>query len=209
MTPEEHQTIASCATDIFLNIVVGIIVSVTGYGISVLGLFIATRILVAKSWTHSQVTLFICLIITFVALTWAIFVNVAFPLILGQVVFGKIKPEVRGELDAQAQILNSKILPLNYMANWPLTISAILSDFIVVWRAWALFQQEKLWKVALVLLMIVNIGTQIANCILDNIDVQVVESKPYTILDWLSIVISLVVNMFATGLIAWKAWQVT
>ena len=35
-----------------------------------------------------------------------------------------------------------------------------LSDAVVVWRAWVLFQQDRLWKITLALFMIVNIGVQ-------------------------------------------------
>ncbi|KIK64711.1 hypothetical protein GYMLUDRAFT_240668 [Collybiopsis luxurians FD-317 M1] len=56
--------------------------------------------------------------------------------------------------------------------------------------------------------MIVNVGVQVADCILDRIEINVEESNLNTILDWLLPVISLLLNMVATGLIAWKAWQV-
>ena len=34
----------------------------------------------------------------------------------------------------------------------------LINDGIVVWRAWILFQQEQTWRVALMLLMIMNVG---------------------------------------------------
>ncbi|KIK56228.1 hypothetical protein GYMLUDRAFT_821836 [Collybiopsis luxurians FD-317 M1] len=56
--------------------------------------------------------------------------------------------------------------------------------------------------------MITNIGINVADCILDNIEVKTIAvAGTSTILDWLSGVLSLAVNMFATGLIAWKAWN--
>ncbi|KIK56509.1 hypothetical protein GYMLUDRAFT_247762 [Collybiopsis luxurians FD-317 M1] len=208
MTPEEQQIISYYATVIQINTVAYIMVLATGFGATVLGILIATRILTTKPWSHSRVALFACLIITFIALTWNASANVAFPLIQGKVELFKIKPDVQGAVEAKAQITNRKLLPFTYMNSWDLTLSIYLSDFIVVWRAWALFQQQKLWKVALVLLMITNFGVQIADGILDDIEIKVPEeSNPSTILDWLSPVVSLVVNMFATGLIAWKAWN--
>ncbi|KIK64627.1 hypothetical protein GYMLUDRAFT_240597 [Collybiopsis luxurians FD-317 M1] len=44
MTPEERQIIASYAASIYFN-TISMIVTVTGFGISALGIFIATRIL--------------------------------------------------------------------------------------------------------------------------------------------------------------------
>ncbi|KIK52228.1 hypothetical protein GYMLUDRAFT_970649 [Collybiopsis luxurians FD-317 M1] len=146
---------------------------------------------------------------TFIALTWVTFVEGAVSIMQDRVDFIQIKSNAQGGLEAQSQILDKEILPLAYMDSWGLTVSMLCSDFIVVWRAWVLFQQERLWKIALVLSMIVNIGIQLADCILDDININVFTSNSSMILDWLSLVVSLVVNMLATGLISWKAWQVT
>lgn len=53
----------------------------------------------------------------------------------------------------------------------------------------------------------IYVGINIADCIWDDIEVTLEESSS-TILDWLSSVMSLAVNIFATLLIAWKAWYV-
>ncbi|KIK51366.1 hypothetical protein GYMLUDRAFT_50601 [Collybiopsis luxurians FD-317 M1] len=144
---------------------------------------------------------------TFIALTWTTFVEGAVSIMQDRVDFIQIKSNAQGGLEAQSQISDKEILPLAYMDSWGLTVSMLCCDFIVVWRAWVLFQQERLWKIALVLSMIVNIGIQLADCILDDININVFTSNSSTILDWLSLVVSLVVNMLATGLISWKAWN--
>ncbi|KIK60855.1 hypothetical protein GYMLUDRAFT_244013 [Collybiopsis luxurians FD-317 M1] len=140
-------------------------------------------------------------------MTWSMFINIEFPLIQDQVVFAEVKSEGQRKLQTQAQKADKKLLPLDYMLTWNITTSALLSDFIVVWRAWVLFQQERFWKMGLLLLMIVNIGINIADCILNTIEINMVQSGSIPILDWLSLIVSLIVNMFATGLIAWKAWN--
>ncbi|KIK57940.1 hypothetical protein GYMLUDRAFT_246594 [Collybiopsis luxurians FD-317 M1] len=206
MTPQEQQTLTAIGTVIRNNIVASLI-EVTGLGVSVLGMSIASYILITKSWTRSRIALLACLIITFTALTWNMFVNAAAPFIQDQVILVDIEPKKQGELEALAQKSNIKALPLNYMSSWDITISVLLSDFIVVWRAWVLFQQERRWQIALMILTIFNIGIQIADCIVDNIEIQVSISNSATTLDWISIMVSLVVNMFATGLIAWRAWN--
>ncbi|KIK69447.1 hypothetical protein GYMLUDRAFT_35508 [Collybiopsis luxurians FD-317 M1] len=160
-----------------------------------------------KFRTRSQTYLLICLITTFLALTWSTLVNVTFPLLQDWFVIVEIKPDIQGELEMQAQREIKKSLALNFMLDWNLTVSSLLSDSIVVWRAWALFQQERPWKIALAILMIINIGINISDCILDVISVGAIVSNSSTILDWISLVVSLVVNIFATGLIAWKAWN--
>src|ERR1700761_380065 len=79
-----------------------------------------------KSWTRSRIALLACLIITFTALTWNMFVNAAAPFIQDQVILVDIEPEKQGELEALAQKSNIKALPLNYMSSWDITISVSL-----------------------------------------------------------------------------------
>ncbi|KIK63279.1 hypothetical protein GYMLUDRAFT_40984, partial [Collybiopsis luxurians FD-317 M1] len=184
MTPEEQHIIASYASTVYINTISFIIVQITGFGVSALGMLIATHILLTKSLTHSRIALLACLIVSFSAFTWSTFCNGAFPLIQEQVDFVQIKPKGQGGLEVEAQISNNKTLPLNHMQGWAFAISVLLSDFIVVWRVWILFQPKKLWRVTLILLTTVNIGIQIADCILDVIDVKAEESNSNTILDW-------------------------
>ncbi|KIK57994.1 hypothetical protein GYMLUDRAFT_246372 [Collybiopsis luxurians FD-317 M1] len=206
MTPEERQTITSYGTYIYHNSV-NAIMTVAGYGLSILGIFIAIQILVTKSLTVSRVALLACLIMSLIALTGTTFFSGAFPLIQVQSLFIEIKPGVQGALEAQNQVEKKNLLPLYYIPSWAMTVAGLLSDAVVVWRAWVLFQQERLWKVTLALLMIVNIGINIAGCIWDSIEVTITGSSSSSILDWVSVAVSLVVNVFATGLIAWKAWS--
>jgi len=112
---------------------------------------------------------------------------------------------LEGGIAAQIEASNQKTLVWEYMPGWPTTINLLLSDCIVVWRAWILFQDDKLWKLLLAVLMFANIAINIADCIWDNIEVTI-EVSSSTILDWLSGLISLAVNIIATLLIAWKAW---
>ncbi|KIK55817.1 hypothetical protein GYMLUDRAFT_248410 [Collybiopsis luxurians FD-317 M1] len=181
MTPEEQQIIASYASIIYNNIISTVLVSMTGFGVSILGMIIAAHILVYeiskllsgfraqmsveswllsrnKPWTHPQNTLLTCLIMAFIASTSTIIADVALPLIQDQVAFVSIKPKVPGELEAKAQIANKKQERLDYSGDWTGTISVLLSDFVIVWRAWALFQQETRWRVALGVLMTINVG---------------------------------------------------
>ncbi|KIK57388.1 hypothetical protein GYMLUDRAFT_46259 [Collybiopsis luxurians FD-317 M1] len=207
MTPAEQQAIALYANVVYNNIISWILVGVTGFGISALGILIAIHILVTKSLTRSRIALLSCLIITFIALTLSTFCDGAVPLIQDRVDFVQIKPKEQGGLETEAQIANKKLLLIAYIQSWTLAISMVLNDFIVVWRAWILFQQNRLFRVALTLFMTVNIGTQITDCIFDEVDIKVPLVMNSSIsLDWISAVVSLAVNMFATGLIAWKAW---
>ncbi|KIK50537.1 hypothetical protein GYMLUDRAFT_252892 [Collybiopsis luxurians FD-317 M1] len=122
--------------------------------------------------------------------------------------FIQIGSDSQAGFEDQTQIAEEKILPLVYMPTWVLAVAMMLGDFVVVWRAWVLFQCISLVKAVLATLMIGNIGINIVDCIFDNLGIKLSEAGYAQILDWLSVLVSMVVNMFATSLIAWKAWQV-
>ena len=45
-----------------------------------------------------------------------------------------------------------------------------------------------------------------ADCIVDDLEIALVDTGSSIVLDWLSVATSLLVNMIATSMIAWKAW---
>ena len=51
------------------------------------------------------------------------------PLIQDQVAFLEVQPEIKGGLEAEAQLSIQKTLPLAYMDVWPLTIAVSLQWF--------------------------------------------------------------------------------
>ncbi|KIK69475.1 hypothetical protein GYMLUDRAFT_237265 [Collybiopsis luxurians FD-317 M1] len=207
MTPEEQQTLASVANVCYYNMI-DLLVTVFGYGMFVLGISVSIRLIV-NAKAYSRVTLFTCLVTTFIAFTWYTFYIGAYNLIATKFLFVRIQPEAQGEAGviAQLQIAGEKTFNMQYMPSWALTISVLLSDFIVVWRAWFLFQEERLSKFTLAFLMLANIGINIADCILTDLDIKKKAAGGTVVLDWLSNVISLVVNFVATSFIAWKAWN--
>ncbi|KAF9058542.1 hypothetical protein BDP27DRAFT_1343343 [Rhodocollybia butyracea] len=205
MTPEEQQAIAALATTAYFNDAALIIYS-AGIGALALGIIVATRPLVNNPWTQNRIVLFACLLVTLITFGWMVTCVWSNYLIDDRFDFAKIKP-TRGEggLDASVQSSTAKALPLVYMTGWPATMNLLLSDAIVVWRAWILFQRAWFPKFALALLTIVNIGINISNCILVNLEVTKTLGPGSKVMGWLSGLISLIVNMFATGLIALKA----
>ncbi|KAF9062773.1 hypothetical protein BDP27DRAFT_1406085 [Rhodocollybia butyracea] len=93
----------------------------------------------------------------------------------------------------------------------PGTVILLLSDAIVVWRAWVLSSHNKSWKVILVFLMAVNIVINVMDCIvqtrlrLNPLNNIYGLPRPrmwfFGLLDWLSVVTSLALNAVATLLI--------
>ncbi|KAF9064096.1 hypothetical protein BDP27DRAFT_1367481 [Rhodocollybia butyracea] len=104
----------------------------------------------------------------------------------------------------QVQASTKKIITWRKMTDWPSTTNLLLSDGIVVWRAWCLFQQDRLQRLVLVMLMIANIGINVADCIWS--DFEFLLSKT-SILDWISVGFSMMLNMVVTILFACKAWN--
>ncbi|KAE9408820.1 hypothetical protein BT96DRAFT_932162 [Gymnopus androsaceus JB14] len=83
------------------------------------------------------------------------------------------------ELIKDIQDFFSRIeIPYEIMQPWPPTIILLLSDFIVTWRAWVLFQDNKFWRLLLLTMMVGN-----------------------------TFVLSFAVNVLATISIIWKAWH--
>ncbi|KAJ4488998.1 hypothetical protein C8J55DRAFT_506762 [Lentinula edodes] len=202
MTPDEQEAVFSVAQIVFFN-TVNLIVTVTGYGAFVLGTIIAVVSLRRRTWGRSQTILLVCLLVIFTCFTWDVFYSGGFNVTDIRYTFVKTSPE---GLVAQIEAADRKTLVWQYMPSWAATVNLLLSDCIVVWRAWILFQDEKFWKISLAVLMIANIGVNVADCIWGNIELSV-EIASSTTLDWLSSIISLTVNIFATFLIAFKAWN--
>ncbi|KIK57556.1 hypothetical protein GYMLUDRAFT_752883 [Collybiopsis luxurians FD-317 M1] len=92
------------------------------------------------------------------------------------------------------------------MLSWPSAISLLLSDYIVSWRAWMLFQHNRRVKLALIFLMVVNVGLNIASCIWADVEIHSLFSFG-SFFTWLPLIPSLMVNIYATLLIALKAWK--
>ncbi|KAF9056850.1 hypothetical protein BDP27DRAFT_633783 [Rhodocollybia butyracea] len=200
MTPEEQQLISLYAGEA-LRVSVPLILTFAGYGGFVLGFIIAVRSLtIRESWGRPQIILLVCLVTILVCFTWEGLYNGAVFLTSDRYTFAQTSEQ---GLAAQAQAALKKVKIWEFMSDWPATINNLLSDGIVVWRAWCLSQQDRYWRLTLALLMIANIGVNVADCIWGDLGMAL--SSP-AILDWILSAISLIVNMVATILFACKAW---
>ncbi|KAF9064808.1 hypothetical protein BDP27DRAFT_1450582, partial [Rhodocollybia butyracea] len=192
-----------------LLIIVPLIVILTGYGAFVLGFMIAVQSLTMRgTWGRPQTILLVCLVTILVCFTWVVFYNGGILLMLDRYTFMQTLEQ---GLSAQVQAADTKTVIWQYMPDWPATINTffhelLLSDGIVVWRAWCLFQQDRYWRLLLLILMIANIGVNVADCIWPDVKLANKLSES-TALDWLSAVLSLVVNLVVTSLVACKAWS--
>ncbi|KIK61447.1 hypothetical protein GYMLUDRAFT_243623 [Collybiopsis luxurians FD-317 M1] len=218
MTPNDEHELLINAQNTAEN-VIGLIVTSAGFGILLLGTVIAIKFLPLRPWKDARTVQMICCILILVCFIWVFIYNGAFTLYM--VRQGFITSTKKPFFDDY-----SMLLVLNDMIGWPTKITVripvaafdsieisnlqftmyqiVIGDFCVVWRAWVLLQDNKIWRWVLIILMVTNILVSIADCIWDVIEAQLV-LKAFPTLDWLSNGISIVINFVATGLIAWKA----
>ncbi|KAJ3770910.1 hypothetical protein FB446DRAFT_129481 [Lentinula raphanica] len=208
MSPDEQEVVASGANVVLFN-VVNSIVAFTGYGAFVLGTTIAISSLLRRYPLRHSLTsrgLLVCLSVIFSCFTWDIFDAGGFNLSDIDYLFVRNLP---GGLLARIDSANNHVEAWQYIntPTWATTINILLSDCIVAWRVWILFQQEKFWRLALVALMVANVGVGIAYCIV-WVGMQARAGVTgYITLTWISITLSLAVNLSSTSLISLKAWN--
>ncbi|KAJ3766227.1 hypothetical protein FB446DRAFT_406583 [Lentinula raphanica] len=205
-----------------LSNTLNVIILTAGYGAFVLGTVIAILLLGRRYSLRRSPTsrgLLACLIVIFGCYTWGVFNIGGFG--LAQIRFMFVPRTLLEGLEesvAQAQessFNNDDYIAIQqYMSSWPASINVLLSDCIVVWRAWILFQEEKFRRLVLVGLMVANLGVNISDCIWSTIsakqqlqgeDAAAGSLRVGNTLNWLSITLSFVVNVYATVIIALKA----
>ncbi|KAF9064671.1 hypothetical protein BDP27DRAFT_1425599 [Rhodocollybia butyracea] len=198
MGPEEQQLI-SAEAEALLFAIAPLMVILTGYGTILLGFVIAIRSLtITESLGRPQTVLLVCLVTIVLCFTWTVFDNGGGLLMTDWLIFMET---LQQGIVAHVQAADKKIMIWQYLSDWPATILAsltyithgsssyvwyptqlLLSDGIVVWRA---------------------VSINVADCIWSDLQFQ----YKAAILDWLSTILSLVVNMVATMLFAYKAWN--
>ncbi|KIK50111.1 hypothetical protein GYMLUDRAFT_266231 [Collybiopsis luxurians FD-317 M1] len=86
-------------------------------------------------------------------------------------------------------------------------MALLLSDFIVTWRAWILWPEQRFLKTVLIVLMVTNCAMQFCQATYDTGALSSTGSRPITIaVDMAGLGMTLGVNLFTTILIGIKAW---
>ncbi|KAE9391297.1 hypothetical protein BT96DRAFT_1061106 [Gymnopus androsaceus JB14] len=150
----------------------------------------------------------------------AVSTNIAFNLIL--VKFGLLVPLSEG-LIAQEMTATSKAVVMDILSVWSENFIILIADIAIVWRAWVLWQENRLIKWMLLIILLADIGGLFCHISLTYIDIgdylgaviadAVLDTKAdislndnTVTMDWLSIALNLTVNIVATLLIAHRAW---
>ncbi|KAF9061308.1 hypothetical protein BDP27DRAFT_1452335 [Rhodocollybia butyracea] len=195
MTPTEKQLVSVFTEQVFYNIF-NLILTLTCYGAFMLGFIIALQSLTMGSWGRPQTVLLACLITTFICFSWIVFdVGAVF-----------LEVDYYALDQTLVTAANKKVMIWEDTSGWPFIINLLLSDSIVVWRAFMLYAQSKFWRFILVILLIANVGLNVGDIIWDTVN-EGTEFSKSVILDWLAVVLSLIVNMIATMLFSYKAWN--
>ncbi|KAE9404190.1 hypothetical protein BT96DRAFT_441154 [Gymnopus androsaceus JB14] len=120
-------------------------------------------------------------------------------------------PNTIQDLSISIDAASDRDVPWQAIQFWGPTINLCIGDGLVLWRAWVVLdlrQKGKRYLLAfvLMLLMVGNIGVNVVDAIYDDIGLDIQLADGAITLDWVSLVVSLVVNAFATTLIGLKAW---
>ncbi|KAF9065040.1 hypothetical protein BDP27DRAFT_1332614 [Rhodocollybia butyracea] len=81
-----------------------------------------------------------------------------------------------------------------------------IADTVILWRAWAVWMNNKKVKWTLLILMLADMGVSLADCIAD-FRIPSTQVNGAITLDWVYFLLSLFVNMIATCLIALRTWR--
>ncbi|KIK61397.1 hypothetical protein GYMLUDRAFT_243575 [Collybiopsis luxurians FD-317 M1] len=180
-----------------------VIIFMTGYGIF-LGMFVILYFAFSGGRKLNK-KMAACLLGIFLSFTWTIFCVGGTP--LDPLLDALQAIDGAGDIITEADSAINKGILWDNMSIWSETVNIILSDLIVVWRAWVLFR-GKFWKGILAIFMTANIVINIADCIYDTIqdgNQAIAVTTGTNIMDAISIAVSLATNILATVMIVVKA----
>ncbi|KIK54385.1 hypothetical protein GYMLUDRAFT_249534 [Collybiopsis luxurians FD-317 M1] len=196
MTPGDRRKLFALGGNTTFDSI-DLIISAVGWGAQVLMTYVALYYLNMKPWTSARKFLFIICTIMLLDST-VTFSTVAVSSLLEASSFS-------GKYTNQA--VTEQFLILNWLSNAAQNIALAIGDSVVVWRAWVLLPDGRLWKAVLTILMIANVGLLTADCVVDDTKPLLKLILGFTpSLDWASLLASFIINLFVTLFIVWKWW---
>ncbi|KAF9072050.1 hypothetical protein BDP27DRAFT_1320997 [Rhodocollybia butyracea] len=191
MTPEEVVEFSDFGLVVYLDLIETIVILVLS-GIYCLALCIALYIYWQETHAAGAKKTMICVLLgTFVPMLLIVVSSVVIP---GIVKYGLVTAATQ-----------THIIVYNAITSWSSNIIIGVTDAVIVWRAWAMWMDNRKVRWTLLLLMLADIGVSLADCIADFSSNPTTQSHAIT-LDWVNLVLSLSVNMIATCLIAVRVW---
>ncbi|KAF5392361.1 hypothetical protein D9757_001588 [Collybiopsis confluens] len=208
MSPEDQKILAIFGQMFIAGATNTIIVYFT-YGVLLLETSILVHFLMNRPKGKANYLMIVYTGLIFVTFTWEICIRIVRFLNLPNCT--RVE-ELDGNLEAQLEQTNDKTLSWRHMGTWVTRLVILWGNCaspscIVAWRAWFIFRHSRIWKIIILILVVANIGINIAGSILENLEITKSSVEAFDHLNWLlTSVLSLAVHWFATALIGWKAW---
>ncbi|RDB20268.1 hypothetical protein Hypma_012688 [Hypsizygus marmoreus] len=180
------------------------------HGIYVLLFSISTASIIRRGlWSHAKQAMLLLSAISFAIATifWAAY-TAALTIQVRSVLVDS--PEL--SLQEKFRLSNQKGYQAETVIAWTAAIAPMLSDAIVIWRAWVLFKSESRWvMIGPCMLLLGTIATNLAALILTlDFDSRVAASgngrSVPNDLSYAGLALSLGTNALATALIGYKLW---
>ncbi|KAE9404090.1 hypothetical protein BT96DRAFT_1074306 [Gymnopus androsaceus JB14] len=204
MSPEESQQIVFVGTVFFSNL--GALIFSCGlFGVYILAFTIGIHIVLQKEKNgRAHQALIALLLAGFLMIVLYSCEGISVNMFL--VKFGLVV-SLPGGLPTQEMSASSKTIVVEILQEWGANFIVLMADAAIVWRAWALWVDNRLIKWTLLIILLLDISVTIADAIAGTQVLLNSSAEINTVtLDWLSVVLNLAVNIVATLLIAYRAW---
>ncbi|KAE9391316.1 hypothetical protein BT96DRAFT_925345 [Gymnopus androsaceus JB14] len=112
-----------------------------------------------------------------------------------------------GGLSTQGIAADSKTTVVEILQGLSGNCLLLIADTAIIWRAWALWAENRLVKWILLIILLADIGISITDSVAGTIaEISLKSSNASMTLGWLSVMLNLIANIVATILIAYQAW---
>ncbi|KAE9390348.1 hypothetical protein BT96DRAFT_980322 [Gymnopus androsaceus JB14] len=203
MTPEEAQKITLVGAE-FLENISALIFLCALNGVYILAFIISIYIFLRKEINGRARKAFIAFLMVGLGLvTLYSSANIVTDLLL---VNSELVVSLPGGIVAQEIAADSKSLMPSILQTWAGVLILLMADTAMIWRAWEIQGGHGFVKWVLLLILLLDIGINIADAIVDT-SLCFNPATTTVTLDWLSILLNLMVNVVATLLIAYRAWK--
>ncbi|KAE9388298.1 hypothetical protein BT96DRAFT_981099 [Gymnopus androsaceus JB14] len=205
MLSEESEQLAAVGTVLLQNIS-ALMFEIGLLGVYTLAFIISMHTILQKENNgRAHKALIVLLLAGFVMVVLYTCANIAANFFL---VNSGLVVSLTGGLMAQEMAADLKVSVMIITQEWSGDFMVLIADMAIVWRAWALWSENRLIKWTLLIILLTDIGVNIADVIADiRIDISTNGKCNRTVtLDWLGALLNLIVNIVATLLIAHRAW---
>ncbi|KAF8055360.1 hypothetical protein FPV67DRAFT_838130 [Lyophyllum atratum] len=212
MTPDEENLLRDIGV-LLLGNLAGFTAMTLLYGVFVLLFSISTYKITHRGLkTRAAIIMFCTTLVTFLLATiyWSAYLASFATQVRGILVDTDIGPLDTGSFEG----IDKKSLPFTNLENWSAQLLPMISDAVVVWRAWMFYDEQRFAMIAPIALLVGTVGSGLgflgfsssesAN-IIGGIAVNASMTRQNTFLSFSAL--SLATNVVSTVLIIYKIWS--